>query len=166
MNTRVEKLDVQGPGTHFGIKKEQTQIVAQHLVTVLADTYTLYVATQYTHWNIRGMEFYSLHSMFETQYEELADAVDDIAERLRTIGFKAPGTLRGLAGKASYELEEQADTLKMIHQLIRGHEAVIKTCREAISRAVEADDLASEDFLVQRLNYHEKTAWMLRSLLA
>ena len=161
----TEKLDTHHAGEDFGIDSDKLQTIAEHLVNAVADTYQLYIATQYTHWNIKGRAFYSLHAMFEDQYTALAAAIDDIAERLRTIGYKAPGSLAGMARRSSFEFPEVEATEDMLKKLIAGHSSTLKTLRRGIEAAVEAGDLSTEDFLTARLQEHEKTIWMLRSAI-
>jgi starvation-inducible DNA-binding protein len=150
----------------IGIGREQRERVAQALARVLADTYTLYLQTHNFHWNVTGPQFAQLHALFETQYTELAGAVDQIAERIRSLGERAPGSYREfgkLTGIAEAEGEPAAD--EMIALLAKNNEAVSRSAREALAAAQAADDEASADILIQRMQQHEKNAWMLRSLL-
>ena len=133
---------------------------------MLADSYTLYLKTHNYHWNVTGPMFQTLHKMFEEHYLELATAVDDIAERIRTLGVYAPGSYSQFIELAS--VKEQTGVPKatdMIEDLVVSHETVAKTARSVIPVAEEGNDEASVDLLTQRINLHEKTAWMLRSLL-
>ncbi len=149
-----------------GINEKDRKKIAEGLSHLLADSYTLYLKTHYFHWNVTGPMFNSLHLMFETQYTELALAVDVIAERIRSLGFYAPGTYREFAKLASIpESESVPKTQDMIKELVAGHEAVCRTARSIFAAADKAADEASADLLTQRLQIHEKTAWMLRSLL-
>ncbi|MDF0378499.1 Dps family protein [Methylophilus sp. YYY-1] len=150
----------------IGINNENRQEIAQGLSKLLADTYTLYLKTHYFHWNVTGPMFNTLHLMFETQYTELALAVDLVAERIRSLGVYAPGTYAQFSKLTS--IEETVDVPKandMISELVAGHEAVCRTARSVFPAADKASDEATADLLTQRLQVHEKTAWMLRSLL-
>ncbi|PKO25286.1 MAG: DNA starvation/stationary phase protection protein [Betaproteobacteria bacterium HGW-Betaproteobacteria-8] len=149
-----------------GINEKDRKKIAEGLSHLLADTYTLYLKTHYFHWNVTGPMFNTLHLMFETQYNELALAVDAIAERIRSLDFYAPGTYREFAKLASIpESESVPKAHDMIKELVAGHEAVCRTARSVFPAVEKAADEASADLLTQRLQVHEKTAWMLRSLL-
>jgi starvation-inducible DNA-binding protein len=149
-----------------GINETDRQKIADHLSKLLADSYTLYLKTHNFHWNVTGPMFQTLHIMFETQYTELATAVDLIAERIRALGFAAPGSYKEYARLSSvHEAEGVPAAREMIKQLLEGNEAVIRTARTAIPFAEGASDEATLDLLTQRMQLHEKTAWMLRSLL-
>ncbi|MCW5589134.1 MAG: DNA starvation/stationary phase protection protein [Legionellales bacterium] len=151
---------------NIGINEEQRKKIAEGLSRLLADTYTLYLKTHNFHWNVTGPMFSTLHLMFEQQYIELADAVDVIAERIRALGVFAPGSYRQFSELTSIKEETTViSAQQMIQQLVEGHEAVVRTAREIFPVADEATDEASCDLLTQRLQLHEKTAWMLRSLL-
>ena len=150
----------------IGINNEDRQQIADGLSKLLADTYTLYLKTHYFHWNVTGPMFNTLHLMFETQYTELSLAVDLVAERIRSLGVYAPGTYAQFAKLTS--IAETIDVPKandMIRELVAGHEAVCRTARSVFPAAEKAADEATADLLTQRLQLHEKTAWMLRSLL-
>ncbi|HSH85901.1 MAG: Dps family protein [Methylophilus sp.] len=150
----------------IGINNKDRHEIAEGVSKLLADTYTLYLKTHYFHWNVTGPMFNTLHLMFETQYTELALAVDAIAERIRSLGVHAPGTYAQFSKLTS--IEETVDVPKaqdMISELVAGHEAVCRTARSVFPAAEKADDEATADLLTQRLQVHEKTAWMLRSLL-
>ena len=150
----------------IGIKENDRKKIADGLSHLLADTYTLYLKTHYFHWNVTGPMFNTLHLMFEQQYNELALAVDVIAERIRSLDFYAPGTYREFAKMATIkETDSVPKAEDMIRELVAGHEAVVRTARSVFPAAEEAADEASADLLTQRLQLHEKTAWMLRSLL-
>jgi starvation-inducible DNA-binding protein len=150
----------------IGIKEQDRKNIAQGLSHLLADTYTLYLKTHYFHWNVTGPMFNTLHLMFETQYNELALAVDLIAERIRALDVYAPGTYRDFAKLTSIkETESVPKAQDMIAELVAGHEAVCRTARSVFPSADAASDEATADLLTQRLQLHEKTAWMLRSLL-
>jgi starvation-inducible DNA-binding protein len=150
----------------IGITADGRKRIADHLSRLLADSYTLYLKTHNFHWNVTGPMFQTLHLMFETQYTELATAVDAIAERIRSLGHHAPGSYREFAKLSSIQEAEGLPAAKeMIRQLVQGHEAVAKTARAGFEAVEEAHDEASADLLTQRIQLHEKTAWMLRSLL-
>lgn len=150
----------------IGINENDRKNIAEGLSRLLADTYTLYLKTHYFHWNVTGHMFNTLHLMFEQQYTELAAAVDVIAERIRALDIYAPGTYREFAKLSSIpESESVPKAQDMIRELVAGHEAVVRTARSLFPTADEAADEASADLLTQRLQLHEKTAWMLRSLL-
>lgn len=150
----------------IGIKEQDRKTIAQGLSHLLADTYTLYLKTHYFHWNVTGPMFNTLHLMFETQYNELALAVDLVAERIRALDVYAPGTYRDFAKLTSIkETEFVPKAQDMIAELVAGHEAVCRTARSVFPSADTASDEATADLLTQRLQVHEKTAWMLRSLL-
>lgn len=150
----------------IGIDEKQRQEIATGLSKVLADSYTLYLKTHNFHWNVTGPMFQSLHLMFETHYNELALAVDLIAERIRALGYPAPGTYKQFVALSSIKEEDGVPPAQeMIRLLVAGHEAVARTARSVFSIAEEASDQPTCDLLTQRLQVHEKTAWMLRSLL-
>ncbi|WP_409421374.1 Dps family protein [Pseudaeromonas sp. ZJS20] len=150
----------------IGIPESERLAIAEGLSRLLADTYTLYLKTHYYHWNVTGPMFNSLHLMFETQYNELALAVDAVAERIRSLGAKAPGTYQAFARLTV--IPEDTDAPKaqqMIANLVAGQEAVVRTARSLFPLVDGAQDEATADLLTQRIQLHEKTAWMLRSLL-
>src|SRR5689334_19809032 len=150
----------------IGIKEADRQKIAGSLSRLLADTYTLYLKTHNFHWNVTGPMFQTLHLMFETQYNELALAVDLIAERIRSLGFPAPGSYREFAKLTSIpESEGTPRAEEMIRLLGQGQEAVVRTARASFASAEEVGDQPTMDLLTQRMQVHEKTAWMLRSLL-
>ena len=151
---------------NIGIREDDRHAIAQGLSALLADTYTLYLKTHYFHWNVTGPMFQTLHLMFETQYNELALAVDSIAERIRALGVQAPGTYREFMALSSIEESEGVPkAIEMISQLVEGQEAVVRTARSLYALVEQAHDEATADLLSQRIQLHEKTAWMLRSLL-
>ncbi len=151
---------------NIGINEQDRQDIAQGLSKLLADTYTLYLKTHNFHWNVTGPMFQTLHLMFETQYTELALAVDLIAERIRSLGVYAPGTYKQFAALSSIKEEEGIPKAQdMIRLLVEGQEAVVRTARSLFPVAEKASDEATADLLTQRIQLHEKTAWMLRSLL-
>lgn len=148
-----------------GITKKDRVKVANSVANLLADSYSLYLKTHNFHWNVTGPQFNSLHLMFEAQYTELALAVDLIAERIRALGFLAPGTYSEFA-KLTKVKEKSSDITaeKMIEDLIMAHEVVIKTARAILPDAEKANDQVTLDLATQRLQVHEKTVWMLRAL--
>ena len=151
---------------NIGIREDDRHAIAQGLSALLADTYTLYLKTHYFHWNVTGPMFQTLHLMFETQYNELALAVDSIAERIRALGLYAPGTYREFMRLSSIsESDGVPKAVEMISQLVEGQEAVVRTARSLYALVEQAHDEATADLLTQRIQLHEKTAWMLRSLL-
>jgi starvation-inducible DNA-binding protein len=151
----------------IGIDAGQRRQIADGLSDVLADTYTLYLKTHAFHWNVEGPMFNTLHQMFMEQYTELWNALDAIAERIRSLGFPAPGTYREFAKRSSIdETEGVPEALQMVRLLTKGHEAVARTARKVFPIVERAGDESTADLLTQRLQVHEKTAWMLRSLLA
>jgi starvation-inducible DNA-binding protein len=151
----------------IGIPDAERQAIAEGISRVLADTYTLYLKTHNFHWNVEGPMFNTLHLMFETQYTELALAVDLIAERIRALGFPAPGSYREFAELSSIEDAAGRPTaMEMIAQLAKDQETVVRTARQVFALAAEAHDEPTADLLTQRMQVHEKTAWMLRAMLA
>jgi starvation-inducible DNA-binding protein len=152
---------------NIGISKEDREQIAAGLGRLLADSYTLYLKTHNYHWNVEGPQFNTLHLMFETHYTELAVAVDEIAERIRALGEKAPGSysaFQGLATVTEASGDESAED--MIRELVLGQEAVTRTARDVLPAANAASDEPTADLLTQRMQIHEKNAWMLRSMLA
>lgn len=151
---------------NIGISEDRRRAIADGLSRTLADTYTLYLKTHNFHWNVTGPMFQTLHLMFEEQYNELALAVDAIAERIRALGFPAPGTYSEYAKLSSISETEGVPTAEeMIALLVEGQEAVARTARDVFAVADDANDEPTADLLTQRLQIHEKNAWMLRSLL-
>jgi starvation-inducible DNA-binding protein len=151
----------------IGIPEKQRKHIADGLSQLLADTYTLYLTTHNFHWNVTGPQFNTLHTMFMGQYTELWNAVDPIAERIRSLGFFAPGSYTQFAKLTSLP-DVPAKPPKagvMIETLVKGHEKVAATARRIFDVASEANDQPTADLLTQRMDIHEKTAWMLRSLL-
>ena len=150
----------------IGIQAGDRKAVAEGLARLLADSYTLYLKTHNFHWNVTGPMFNTLHLMFEQQYMELALAVDVVAERIRALGHTAPGSYAQFGRLTSLEEEMGVPCAEdMVRRLVEGHEAVARTAREAFPVAEDAGDQATMDLLTQRLQVHEKAAWMLRSLL-
>jgi starvation-inducible DNA-binding protein len=154
------------PSINIGIQEDDRKKLADGLSRLLADTYTLYLKTHHFHWNVTGPHFNSLHAMFETQYTELSVAVDDIAERIRALGFFAPGSYKEFSRLSSIpESDGVPNALDMVQQLVEGQEAVIRTARAFFPVTEAAGDEPTADLLTQRLQIHEKTAWMLRATL-
>ena len=150
----------------IGISEQDRQAIATGLSRLLADSYTLYLKTHYYHWNVTGPMFNTLHLMFEAQYVELATAVDEIAERIRALGVTAPGSYRAFAKLTSIDEDtEVPNAQEMLANLVAGQESVARTAREVFPLADGANDQPTADLLTQRMNLHEKTAWMLRSML-
>jgi starvation-inducible DNA-binding protein len=150
----------------IGITENDRRAIADGLSRLLADTYTLYLKTHSFHWNVTGPQFNTLHTMFETQYNGLALAVDLIAERIRALGFPAPGSYAQYAELTSIPEETSVPTANdMIRQLVGVQEAVVRTARAVFPVAEKAGDQPTADLLTERMNIHEKTAWMLRSML-
>jgi len=150
----------------IGIDTTAREEITGGLSKVLADTYTLYLKSHNFHWNVTGPMFQTLHLMFEQQYNELALAVDAVAERIRALGFPAPATYAQFAALSSIKEDEGVPAaLDMVRRLVDGHETVARTAREAFKVAEAANDQPTCDLLTQRMQVHEKTAWMLRSLL-
>ncbi len=150
----------------IGISEQDRKQIADGLARLLADTYTLYLTTHNYHWNVTGPMFQTLHLMFEQQYNELALAVDAIAERIRALGFPAPGTYEEFSELASIKQERGVPkATDMIRKLVEGQEAVVRTARSIFPIVEKVNDEPTADLLTQRMQVHEKTAWMLRSLL-
>ena len=156
------------PQIDIGIGEKERKEISNGLSKLLADTYTLYLKTHNFHWNVTGPMFNTLHLMFEQQYNELALAVDLIAERIRALGFPAPGTY-GEFSKLSSITENPGvvpSAEEMIKLLVEGNESVVKTARVIFPTAERASDESTCDLLTQRMQIHEKTAWMLRSMIS
>ncbi len=150
----------------IGIPEKNRKEISKGLSRLLADTYTLYLKTHNYHWNVTGPMFQTLHLMFEQHYNELALAVDAVAERIRSLGEYAPGSYAEYSKLSSIKEETGVPKAKdMIRNLVHGHETVVRTCREVFPLAEKGSDEASCDLLTQRIQTHEKTAWMLRSLI-
>ena len=156
-----------GTAINIGISAKDRSAIAGGLSRLLADTYTLYLTTHNFHWNVTGPMFNTLHAMFMAQYTELWNAVDPIAERIRALGHAAPGSYGQFGALASIQDAPAVPpkALEMVKVLVAGHEAVARTARSVFPLAAAADDQPTADLLTQRLDIHEKTAWMLRSLL-
>jgi len=155
------------PAINIGINEKDRAAIAQGLSRLLADTYTLYLTTHNFHWNVTGPMFNTLHTMFMTQYTELWNAVDPVAERIRALGHPAPGSYAQFSQLASVPdvPATPPKALEMVRILVQGHEAVARTARGLFPLADKANDQPTADLLTQRLTVHEQAAWMLRSLL-
>ncbi len=150
----------------LGLAQEKQEELTEELSNYLADTYALYLKTQNYHWNVKGIHFASLHELFEGQYEELAEAVDEVAERIQSLGGRAPGTFNKFSARTQIPDatgDEQAQ--QMLQSLTTDHETLAKSGRKLIEAAEEAADHATADMVTARVASHEKTAWMLRSHL-
>ncbi|HWQ39928.1 MAG TPA: Dps family protein [Burkholderiales bacterium] len=166
MDTKANASRGVSQNIDIGIGEKDRAQIAQGLSKLLADTYTLYLQTHNFHWNVTGPMFNTLHLMFEQQYTELAAAVDLIAERIRALGFPAPGSYAAYSKLSSIkEVEGVPSAEEMIRTLVKGQEAVVRTAREIFPIVEKASDEPTADLLTQRMQVHEKTAWMLRSLL-
>ena len=165
MSTRPKPRPV--PSINIGIDDKDRAAIAKGLSKLLADTYTLYLTTHNFHWNVTGPMFNTLHQMFMAQYTELWNAVDPVAERIRSLGHPAPGSYAAFGKLASLPdaPTEPPAALEMVRILVKGHEAVARTARQLFPAADKAGDEPTADLLTQRLTVHEQTAWMLRSLL-
>lgn len=155
------------PQIDIGISENDRKEISEGLSKLLADTYTLYLKTHNFHWNVTGPMFNTLHLMFEVQYNELALAVDLIAERIRALGFFAPGSYSEFSKLSTIKEEPSVPKAEeMIKLLVEGNEAVVKTARLIFPTAERANDESTCDLLTQRMQVHEKTAWMLRSMIS
>lgn len=152
--------------TDLGIKKEEISHIVQNLSTVLASTYVLYMKTQGFHWNAVGPNFFSLHKLSEEHYEDMAEAIDTLAERIRALGHLAPASFSWYEKLSVIKEEpEEKDSKERIQDLVNDHEAVSRLLKEGFSMAESAHDHATADLFVERMHAHEKAAWMLRSVL-
>lgn len=151
---------------NMGLTDTQRESMAAAVTAVLADTYALYFKTHVYHWNVTGPRFHDLHALFEAQYNELWTATDEIAERIRALGVKAPNSYTAMTEAGSLKPDADAETAdEMLADLLLGHERVVATLRQALDLAGEHGDEASADVMTPRLTVHEKFAWMLRSTL-
>ncbi len=151
---------------NIGISEKNRKQIAKGLSRLLADSYMVYLKTHNYHWNVTGELFHSLHEQFEEQYTELAEAIDEIAERIRALGYRAPGTFKEFTEITSIKEDTaQPAALDMVRKLAVDNETILRTCREALHPCHEAGDEASIDLITERLKVHSKTAWMLRSHL-
>ncbi|MBX2868717.1 MAG: DNA starvation/stationary phase protection protein [Acidiferrobacterales bacterium] len=150
---------------NIGINENDRIEIAEGLKKLLADSYTLYLQTHNFHWNVTGPQFRELHLMFEEHYTELSTAVDEIAERIRTLGVAAPGTYKAFAEySAIQEVDGVPKAKEMVSILTEGHEQVVRTARNVLAVAQEAADESTAALVSDRMRIHEKTAWMLRAL--
>lgn len=150
----------------IGINEQDRLAIAEGLKKLLADSYTLYLQSHNFHWNVTGPQFRELHLMFEEHYTELSVAVDDVAERIRTLGVIAPATYSAFAKLSSIkEVEDIPESADMVKILLQGHESVVKTCRDVLKISQAADDESTNALVGDRMRVHEKTAWMLRATL-
>lgn len=166
--TEDPNLGAKAPDIDIGIGPDDRKQISESLMVVLADAFTLYLKTHNFHWNITGPMFNSLHVMFETQYNEQWMALDEIAERIRALGYNVPASYGEFGKMTSIQDDvkvEHTDWREMVKQLTLGNEAVCRTARKSLEIADKAGDDPSVDMLTQRLQVHEKNAWMLRSLL-
>ncbi|ANJ66107.1 DNA starvation/stationary phase protection protein [Halothiobacillus diazotrophicus] len=160
--TQSDVSDIQ-----IGIPQADRQSIAEGLSKLLADSYSLFLMTHNFHWNVTGPQFNSLHLMFETQYTELFTAVDEVAERIRSLGEPAPASFSKFTALASFTIPDEALSANdMIAHLVKGQEAVVRTARALFPVAEKANDQPTLDLLTRRMELHEKNAWMLRALLA
>ncbi|MCW5725045.1 MAG: DNA starvation/stationary phase protection protein [Maricaulaceae bacterium] len=150
---------------NMGLSQAQREEMAAAVTAVLADTYALYFKTHAYHWNVTGPRFHDLHLLFETQYNELWTATDVIAERIRALGVKAPGSYAEMDKHSTIKFDAAPDADAMVADLLAGHEQVVKTARKALELAGKHGDEATADLLAPRISAHEKTAWMLRATL-
>ncbi|MBS7456761.1 Dps family protein [Coralloluteibacterium stylophorae] len=162
----VSKLEKPTPQIHIGIDEQARTQIADLLTRFLADTYTLYLKTHNFHWNVTGPHFSSLHNMLEEQYNELWTATDEIAERIRALGVFVPGSGKQFSELSSIDEETGIPDWKgMLTQLVEGHEAASRSARAVFAAADDANDQPTADLVTVRMTAHEKTAWMLRSML-
>ena len=150
----------------IGIGETDRKEIGETLARLLADTYALYLKTQNYHWNVAGPRFRELHLMFEQQYQELAEATDEIAERIRILGFSAPATFGEFSRLTSLPIEEGVPEAEaMVRKLLEGHELVLRTARQVLERADKTDDHGTVELTTRRIAYHEKTCWMLATMV-
>jgi starvation-inducible DNA-binding protein len=162
----MSKVKANSSSINIGLSENDRRNIADGLSRMLADTYTLYLKTHNFHWNVTGPMFQTLHLMFMTQYNETWLAVDSLAERIRALGYPAPGSYKQFAALTSIKDSDGVPNAKeMIRQLVEGQETVVRTAREIFNIADKANDQPSADLLTQRMTVHEQNAWMLRSLL-
>jgi starvation-inducible DNA-binding protein len=162
----MSKVKANTSRINIGLSEKDRGAIADGLSRMLADTYTLYLKTHNFHWNVTGPMFQTLHLMFMTQYNEAWMAVDLVAERIRALGYPAPGSYKEFAALTSIKDSSGVPNAKeMIKQLVDGQEAVVRTAREVLPIAEKAGDQPTVDLLSARMEVHEKNAWMLRSLL-
>lgn len=151
---------------NIGLSEQDRAAICDYLGKVLASSYSLQLQTQYCHWNVRGPYFDPLHQLFQRQYEELQGAVDEVAERIRALGYNAPGTFQKFGElSAIQQKSEFSNSDEMVACLLEGHESLVRLCKGAIKVAGDCGDEATEDMLTERVEIHGKAAWMLRSTL-
>jgi len=161
----MAKKKTETSAINIGLDDAQREAIGSGLSRLLADSYSLFLMTHNFHWNVVGPQFRSLHMMFEEQYTELFTGVDEIAERIRSLGLAAPGTFKKFAALASFEIPEDAlNARAMMLALVQAQEAVVRTARASLSVADEANDQPTVDLLTRRMEIHEKNAWMLRAM--
>lgn len=166
MTAALDKTSQTRADINIGLDQDDRQLIATGLCRILANSYTLYLKTHNFHWNVTGPLFHSLHEMFEEQYTDLADAVDELAERIRALGSPAPGTYKEFAQMSSVrEIEGVPAAADMIRYLTADNETLSRESRPILERAEEAGDQPTVDLLTRRMQVHEKNAWMLRSML-
>lgn len=157
--------DVSMGAINIGLDDKQREAIAAGLANLLADSYSLFLMTHNFHWNVVGPQFNALHTMFEEQYTELFTGVDEIAERIRSLGVAAPGTFKQFEKLASFSIPEgKLDAHGMLVEMVKGQEAVVRTARNALPVADKANDQPTLDLLTRRMEIHEKNAWMLRAM--
>ncbi len=162
----MSKVKANSTSINIGLSEKDRHAIADGLSRMLADTYTLYLKTHNFHWNVTGPMFQTLHLMFMAQYTETWNAVDMVAERIRALGYPAPGSYKQFAALTSIRESDGVPNAKeMIRQLVEGQETVVRTAREIFKIADQANDQPTADLLTQRMTVHEQNAWMLRSLL-
>jgi starvation-inducible DNA-binding protein len=167
MSTHLNLKKTENQPIDIGVERRDRKELADELSTALADTYVLYGLTQHVHWNVTGPMFYGLHKLTEEQYEDQAEAIDELAERIRAIGFASPGGLHQMVAMTRMkEIPEAHEAKDMLRLLISGNEACAKSLRKAVSRAEDCDDVKTADLLTERIGQHEENTWMLRSILA
>jgi starvation-inducible DNA-binding protein len=170
MKTMNTALNIRNPEENpidIGVDRRDRKKLADELSVALADSYVLYGLTQHVHWNVTGRLFYSLHKLTEEQYEDLAKAIDQLAERIRAIGFTAPGGIHQMLAITRMEKIPHAHSPDdMMRLLITGNEACARTLRQAVARAEECDDVKTADLLTDRIGQHEENTWMLRAILS
>lgn len=164
-NTVLKNIDKSQP--HIGIKKEDRADVAKALSSFTADTYAIYLKTLYYHWNVTGSNFYGLHKLFEAQYEALSAAGDVLAERIRALGYEAPGGYKKIAQLTTIEEDNNLPSSpeQMIQNLLKANEDCSTQARKVLEEAEKVGDEVTVDMMVERMTYHDETAWMLRSTL-
>jgi starvation-inducible DNA-binding protein len=168
MKTNIKDLDTINGTINIGISAENLETVTTALATLLADEHVLYIKLRNYHWNVTGIHFQPLHALFEEQYTLLANSIDEIAERIRSLGFFTPGSLGSFQSMARLEesghLNGNAEA--MLNNLLKDHEAIIRILRKDVEVAENANDAGTADFLTALMEEHEKMAWMLRAHLA